>query len=280
MGALAEDGIVDLHATDKSLPDHTLLLLNQGRDALDRVRDAMQDAEYVLKPDVIEWHPPVYPGRYLDFYAFEEHTRTARAKRGLDVVPEWYEIPAYYNGNHRAFIGHGHEVRFPPEETKRDFELELAIVIGKPTRDVDEADALDHVAGYSILNDWSARATQVEFMKIGLGPAKGKDFATGLGPVLVIPDPDDPFDPTGPVRMQARVNGETWADNDLATIHHPVAKLVSYASEGQTLLPGDVLGTGTVGGGCGFELDRYLSPGDEVELEIDGIGVLRNRVAA
>lgn len=278
--AVLRDGRVhDLVELDPTLPTHATTFLALGEDAVDRARDALENAGAGLDPDSIAWRPPVQPGRYLDFYSFEQHVATARAKRGLEVVPEWYEIPVYYNGNHRAMLGHGEPVAFPRGETRRDFELELAAVIGRKCRDVpvDEADAC--IAGYTILNDWSARDAQVRFMKVGLGPAKGKDFANSLGPVVVIPDQDDRIDPRD-LRMRARVNGETWTDANSGSGHYTFAQMVAYAAEGVTLLPGDVLGSGTVGGGCGFELDRYLEPGDEVELEVDGVGVLANAVAS
>lgn len=278
--AVLRDGkIIDLADVDPTIPTHAATFLAMGELAMDKARDALDESGFTGVDQIAEWRPPVAPGRYMDFYAFEQHVRTCRAKRGLDVVPTWYDIPVYYNGNHRAMLGHEEPVHFPAGETRRDFELELGIVIGTRARNVSPEDALDHVAGYTVLNDWSARDLQVEFMKVGLGPARGKDFATSLGPVLVLPDDDDPVDPSS-MRMQARVNGETWADNDAGTIHHPVERIISYASQDQTLLPGDVLGSGTVGGGCGFELDRYLEPGDVVELEIDGIGILRNTVAS
>ena len=155
-----------------------------------------------------------------------------------------------------------------------DYELELACVIGKEGTDISEDGAAAHVGGYTVMNDWSARDIQMEEMSVGLGPAKGKDFATSLGPWLVTPDEFNPAD----ARMTARINGEVWSDGNIGQIHWSFAQMIAHASMDETLYPGDVLGSGTVGGGCGLELDRWLQSGDVVELEVEGIGVLRNRV--
>lgn len=276
---LVDDRVVDLADTDPAIPTHMRTLLALGEPGLEMVREARDEAGPGLSLDEVTLRPPVMPGRFLDFYAFEEHVKTARGKRGLDVVPEWYEVPAYYNGNHRAMLASGEPVRFPSGETRRDYELELAAVIGRKVPG-DDADAIRQgIVGYSILNDWSARAQQAVYMKIGLGPSRSKDFATSLGPVIVVPDAEDPLDPAD-LRMRARVNGETWSDNNSSTMHHGFEALVRFAAEAHTLLPGDVLGSGTVGGGCGLEQDRFLEPGDQVELEVDGIGVLANPVAS
>lgn len=277
LAALVDGRVHDLNDLDATLPTHATTFLAMGDDALERARDALEEMGPGQDPEMLEFRPPVQPGRYLDFYSFEQHVATSRAKRGLKVVPEWYEVPVYYNGNHRAMLGHKEPVRFPAREKRRDFELELAAVVGTKVRDLSAEKAESHIAGYTILNDWSARDLQVHFMKVGLGPAKGKDFANSLGPVLVIPDSDDRLDPRD-LRMRAFVNDECWTDNNSGTGHYTFGQMLAYAAEGVTLLPGDVLGSGTVGGGCGFELDRYLSPGDEVRLEVDGIGALVSTV--
>lgn len=280
--------VVDLaHAATKlchlNLPDTTLALLQADPglkltrrvfEALNSTQSGEQTPGFELAD--IQLCPPVmFPGAMLDFYTFEQHVATCRAKRGLEVVPEWYQYPVYYNGNPRALIGHGADVVFPKGESKRDYELELAIVIGKEGRDIPVEKAEEYIAGYTILNDWSARAIQAEVMKIGLGPAKGKDFASSLGPVLVTPDEiGEPRNLT----MLARVNGETWSRGNSGSSFYTFAQMIAFASEGVTLYPGDLLGSGTVGTGCGLELDRFLQPGDSVELEIEKIGILANRV--
>ena len=220
--------------------------------------------------------PPVeHPGAFLDFYTFEEHVRTARKKRGLDIVPEWYECPVWYNGSTRCFSGDGTTVYFPKHENKKDYELELAIVIKRPCHRVSAEEASDYIGAYTIVNDFSARQVQEKIMKVGLGPAKAKDFNTGLGPWLVtpaeIPDPRN-------LTMRAWVNGELWSEGNSGASHFTFADMIAFASQDQTLYPGDILASGTVGTGCGLELDRFLKSGDKVELEIEHIGRLTHWV--
>lgn len=218
------------------------------------------------------------PGAFLDFYAFEEHVRRARAKRGLEIVPEWFRYPVYYRSNQRAMLGPGSTVLFPASESKMDYELELAAVLGASVESPDPAEAEAAIAGFCLLNDWSARAIQAEVMKVGLGPSKGKDFATSLGPWLVTVD--ELGDP-GQLELEARVNGEQWSRGLFGKMHWSWGEMVAFAAEGVRLEPGDVIGSGTIGGGCGLELGRFLDPGDVVEL--DGgptLGVLRGTVAA
>jgi 2-keto-4-pentenoate hydratase/2-oxohepta-3-ene-1,7-dioic acid hydratase in catechol pathway len=188
---------------------------------------------------------------------------------------EWYEIPVYYKSAHWSIVGPGEEVLWPAFTEKFDYELELAAVIGRPGRNIPESSAREYIAGYTIMNDFSARDMQRKEMKVRLGPAKGKDFATGLGPVIVTPDElGDPYS----LNMTARVNGETWSKGNSGSIHYSFEQMIAFASLDETLQPGDVIGSGTVGGGCGLELDRWVKPGDIIELEIEKIGVLRNTV--
>jgi fumarylacetoacetate (FAA) hydrolase len=219
--------------------------------------------------------PVVGVGAFLDFYAFEEHVRQARKRRGLEVPPEWYRYPVYYRSNQRSFVGHREDVHFPPGEGRMDYELELAAVLGAPLDSPTPEQAGAAIAGFCLLNDWSARAVQAEVMKVGLGPAKGKDFATSLGPWLVTADELDP----ATVTLEAWVNGERWSRGRVADMRWSFGELIAFAGEGVRFEPGDVFGSGTVGGGCGLELDRFLAPGDLVEL--DGgpaLGVLANTV--
>ncbi|HEX3267686.1 MAG TPA: fumarylacetoacetate hydrolase family protein [Gaiellaceae bacterium] len=211
--------------------------------------------------------PIPQPPSVRDFYAFEQHVATARASRGLEVPPEWYGQPVFYFSNPAAIFGPDEEITFPSSSAEWDYELEVAAVIGTEGR----------IAGYTILNDWSARDLQRAEMTVGLGPAKGKDFATSLGPVVVTPDELGDFR----LEMVARVNGEERSRGNLGDIHWPFEELATHAAESTRLLPGDVLGSGTVGTGCILEQGdgRWLRPGDEVELEVERLGVLRNRVA-
>lgn len=212
-----------------------------------------------------------------DFIAFEDHIAATSKKRGQPVPPEWYKAPVYYKGNHRTIIGPDEDLPWPLDTTKLDYELELACVIGRKGKNIPEREAQDYIAGYTIMNDFSARDVQFQEMACRLGPAKGKDFATALGPCLVTPDE---IVDLGALTMTARVNGEEWSRGRFGTIHWSFPQMIAHVSRGEMIYPGDVFGSGTVGGGCGLEMDRYLKPGDVVELEIQPIGVLRTRVVA
>jgi fumarylacetoacetate (FAA) hydrolase len=227
---------------------------------------ARRHAEYALAE--VDLRPPVLrPPSVRDFYAFEQHVKTARASRGQDVPGEWYELPVFYFSNPAAIYGPEDEIPFPPESTERDYELEVAAIIG----------AEQQIGGFTIMNDWSARDLQRAEMKVGLGPSKGKDFATSLGPIVVTPDE---FVGTS-ATMVARVNGEERSRGELADMHHSWEAIVAHARRNTRLRAGDVLGSGTVGSGCILEHGdgRWLQSGDVVELEVEGIGALRNRVA-
>ena len=224
--------------------------------------------------DEVVFLPPVEATSLRDFIAFEEHIRVVRGRRGADIPPAWYKMPVYYKGNYRSLLGHEQLLTWPRYSQRMDYELELACVIGKEGIDIDADGAEAYIGGYTVMNDWSTRDIQMEEMSVGLGPAKGKDFATSLGPWLVTPDEFNPTD----ARMTARINGETWSDGNIGQIHWSFPQMIAHASMDETLYPGDLIGSGTVGSGCGLELDRWLQAGDVVELEVEGIGTLRNRV--
>lgn len=215
------------------------------------------------------------PPSLRDFLAFEDHIAATSKKRGQPIPPEWYKAPVYYKGNHRTIIGPEEDLPWPLETKKLDYELELACVIGRKGKDISEQQASDYIAAYTIMNDFSARDVQFEEMACRLGPAKGKDFATAIGPCLVTPDeiPD-----LNALIMIARVNGKTWSKGRFGTIHWSFPQMIAHVSRGEAIYPGDLFGSGTVGGGCGLEMDRYLNPGDVVELEIQPIGVLKTRI--
>jgi len=221
--------------------------------------------------------PLTNPPSLRDFIAFEDHIAATSKKRGQPIPPEWYKAPVYYKGNHRTIIGPDQALSWPLNTTKLDYELELACVIGRKGSDVSERDALDYIAGYTIMNDFSARDIQFQEMACRLGPAKGKDFATAIGPCIVTPDEIPDLDS---LRMIARVNGEVWSSGRFGGIHWSFGQMIEHVSRGEMIYPGDLFGSGTVGGGCGLELDRYLKPGDVVELEIQPIGILRTQVIA
>jgi fumarylacetoacetate (FAA) hydrolase len=226
---------------------------------------ARHHAEFALAD--VDLRPPVlHPPSVRDFYAFEQHVKAARALRNQEVPPEWYELPVFYFSNPAAIYGPEDEIPYPEGTRALDYELEVAAIIG----------AEGTIGGFTVMNDWSARDLQAAEMKVGLGPAKGKDFATSLGPFVVTPDE---FDGTSGT-MVARVNGEERSRGNLADMYHSWAAVVAHAARNTKLLPGDVLGSGTVGSGCILEHGdgRWLQPGDVVELEVQGIGTLRNRV--
>ena len=213
-------------------------------------------------------YPDGRPPSIRDFMAFEEHVRNARALRGQEVPPAWYEIPVFYFTNPGAVYGDGEDIPMPSDTQMLDYELELACVIGADGRP----------EGFTIMNDFSARDLQFREMPVGLGPAKGKDFATALGPVLVSPDE---LPPDLDMRAVARVNGEVRTDSRTGDIYHSWDRLIEAAARNTPgLIAGEVIGSGTVGRGCILEHGdgRWLARGDEIELEIEGIGVLRNRV--
>jgi fumarylacetoacetate (FAA) hydrolase len=223
-----------------------------------------------------------------DFYAFEQHVKSARSKRGLGMIPEWYEIPTFYFTNTSEIYGHDHPVPYPVGSQELDIELEIACVIGQEGKDIPVEEADQYIAGYTIMNDWSARDFQRKDMKLNLGPGKGKDFATSLGPWLVTPDElaarrtgqgaSERYDMT----MIARINGREISRGNFNQIYYSFPQMIAWASRNARLRVGDVLGSGTVGTGCilelGTEVHPWLQRGDVVELEIDGIGVLRNRI--
>ncbi len=236
----------------------------------------LRGATLLFDPSSVRLRAPLpWPPSIRDFYAFEQHVKKGFEKRGEPMPQEWYDIPVYYKSAHWSVVGPGDDVHWPSFTEKFDYELELAVVIGRQGSNIPEAKAKEFIAGYTIMNDFRARDIQKKEMKVRLGPAKGKDFATGFGPVLVTPDEiDDPYN----LRMSARVNGEVWSEGNSRSIHHSFETMIAFASLEETLYPGDIIGSGTVGTGCGLELDRWVKPGDVIELEIEKIGILRNRV--
>ena len=280
-GAVTARGIVDLNSADPRLPSTVLGILEAG--ALDDARQAVETAlspggvqQAFLDPAKVRLRTPIArPPSVRDFYAFEAHVKKGFEKRGEPMPKEWYEIPVYYRSGNHNIIGTDEDVLWPRFTEKFDYELELAAVIGKRGTNISAADAGPCIAGYMVMNDFSARDIQKREMKVRLGPAKGKDWCTALGPVLVTSDElGDPYNLT----MTARVNGEEWSRGNSGTIYWKFEQMIEFLTQDDTVFPGDVIGSGTVGTGCGLELDRWVQPGDVMELEIEKIGVLRNRV--
>jgi fumarylacetoacetate (FAA) hydrolase len=273
----------------------------EARPAADAIVQSFQDRElpavfdgrvltHALR-DVALRAPIPRPPSMRDGYAFRQHVETARRNRGLEMIPEFDQFPVYYFTNHHGVVGPG-DVHVRPAHTERlDFELEAAIVVGRGGRNLSIAQADQAIFGMTIMNDWSARALQMEEMKLNLGPAKGKDFATSLGPWLVTidelaarataTDRGRVFD----MAMEASVNGEKLSRGNVKDMSFTFAQILERASYGVDLVPGDVVGSGTCGTGCLLELngskitkDLWLKPGDRVILTIEGLGALENRI--
>lgn len=220
---------------------------------------------------------PLRPRSMRDFLSFRGHMEAASTELGRPIPPDWESVPGYYKALPDTVIGPDQTIPWPAYTDKLDHELELACIIGKPGRDISTDDALDHVFGWTIWNDVSARDVQARELPIGLGPGKAKDWdgSNVLGPCIVTADEIDGTD----LRMSVRVNGELWGEDSSANMHHDFRDLIAYASQAQTLHPGELLGSGTAAGGSGFELGRWLAPGDLIQMEIAGIGVLTNAVS-
>lgn len=243
--------------------------------------------------------PVPFPTSCRDGYAFRQHVAAARRNRGLEMIPQFDEHPIFYFTNHHSITGPGTLLLMPDHFQKLDFELEVAIVICKGGRNIRAEDAHDYIGGLMIMNDWSARRLQMEEMLLNLGPAKGKDFATSIGPWLVTLDelkeretaPKEGHRGTAwNLEMTCKVNGVEVSRGNLADMDWTFAEIIERASYGVDLFSGDIIGSGTVGTGCFLELngtgkladpeykEQWLQPGDEVEMEIAGLGILKNRV--
>lgn len=221
--------------------------------------------------------PVPRPPLLRDFMAFELHLKNIYPRLGRDIPPEWYNLPVYYKGNPGSVGAHGEAIAFPSYAEELDFEFELAFVIGQGGRNIPRERAHEHIYGFTIYNDFSARAIQTREMTVGLGPAKGKDFghAHVLGPYLVTADEvGDPYN----LAMTARVNGEVWCEANSGSAHWKFADMIAHASLEEELYPGEVFGSGTVGWGSGAERGTMLKRGDLVELDVTGLGTLTNRV--
>jgi 2-keto-4-pentenoate hydratase/2-oxohepta-3-ene-1,7-dioic acid hydratase in catechol pathway len=301
LGAVVDERIIDLNfacaaylarsnqsacqrMADAIVPDSMRRFLEGGAIALSMARRAMRTASgegprgerlvYTLN-EIRLLAPIPDPASIRDFYAFEQHVKKGFDTRGEPMPQEWYEMPVYYQTGHHHVIGTGSDAPWPSFTEKFDYELELAAVIGKQGRNIPAERAREYIAGFTVMNDFSARDIQRREMKVRLGPAKGKHWCTALGPWLVTRDEiGDPYNLT----MTARVNGEEWSRGNSGSIYWNFEQMIEFLSQDDTIYPGDVIGSGTVGAGCGLELDRWVKRGDVMELEIEKIGVLRNRV--
>lgn len=306
IGWLAEDGVVAMQLADPRLP-HDMLTFIDGHEQYFEIIESLGVIAPHYELSEVKLLPPLpNPRSFRDFIGFEQHMLNATKSFGHTLGEVWYDMPIFYFTNHQAVIGPDDEVKRPAKETKLDLELEMAVVIGKKGKNIEAAAADEYIFGYTVFNDWTARAIQkVEMGGPPLGPHKGKDFANSIGPYLVTKDefeqyrctladsifPEHLRKPATPettrdrfdVKMTAKINGETICTGNYNTVYWTFPEQIQRASEnGVTLMPGDILGSGTVGWGSlienNFSVHRPIEPGDVVELEIEGIGVLRNTV--
>ena len=281
-GALIDDGrsVVELQAPS------VLAIVEGGQNALDRAAETLKrpprEAVFPLK-DVALLAPIPQPPQMRDFLCFEKHLVQAFAAvaklRGTEArVPGiWYERPLFYHPNRFNVCGTGADVPWPAYSERLDFELEFGCYIGRPGKDIPRERAREHIFGYTIFNDFSARDEQTKDMAGQLGPGKGKDFDNSnvMGPCLVTADE---IKNAYGLEMSVRVNGEEWGRGNSSEMHWKFEDCIAHVSRSETVHPGEFFGSGTVGNGCGLEQMKFLNPGDTVELEVEGIGILRNRV--
>jgi fumarylacetoacetate (FAA) hydrolase len=304
LGIVVNHEVYDLHTCDSQIPCNINEFLKGGNALMEKARQVEQQIslkQITIKPqEQYELLAPVpKPPSCRDGYAFRQHVASARKNRGAEMIKEFDQYPIFYFTNHLAIYGPGLIHCMPDHFNKLDFELEAAIVIGKPGRNIKAAEADSYIAGYTIMNDLSARALQMEEMLLNLGPAKGKDFATVIGPWLVTPDELEQYKVdakpghTGAsynLDMTCNVNGIQVSKGNMADMDWTFAEIIERASYGCDLYPGDVIGSGTVGTGCFLELNgtgllndptyktQWLQPGDKVEMEITGLGTLKNTI--
>lgn len=315
IGAIREDGnYVDLQRGSADLHGgrwHDALatmldLIEAGDEALDAAREVLSEAEHghrgawasIASGSVVLRTPLPQPPQIRDCLMFEDHLVNAYGKlretraamepdpeaalreyeeAGLYKVPDvWYELPIYYKANRNSVIGGEEDIIWPEYTESLDFELEYGAFLKQRIKNATPEEAANSIFGYAIFNDVSARDIQSREMQGQLGPSKGKDFDTGnvIGPCIVTADAVDPADMT----MIVRVNGKEWARGNSGTARWKFPDVIAYMSKEETLVPGEFIGSGTVGGGCGLEYGELLKPGDVIELEVEGIGILRNRI--
>jgi 2-keto-4-pentenoate hydratase/2-oxohepta-3-ene-1,7-dioic acid hydratase in catechol pathway len=271
VGVLRDEAVVDA-----CFEGDMIAFIEAGERAFDGARGALAAHDAVAGARL---RAPLRPRTLRDFLTFPEHTERSRAVLGLGPVPQlWYEVPAYYKGLPDTVIGPGEEIPWPAYSDQLDQELELACVIGRPGRDIARDHWRAHVFGWTIWNDMSARDTQARELPLGMGPGKAKDWdgSNVLGPCIATADECDGAD----LAMALSINGVERTRARSSQMHHDFGDLLAYASLDCTLRAGEVIGSGTAPGGAGIETGQYLSPGDLIEMEIEGIGVLSNRVGA
>ncbi len=304
LGIFVNGHIYNLNSCDKLIPDNMNEFLSGGEELMDRakkINEEIKSRKLEAKEEVFyELIAPVpHPTSCRDGYAFRQHVAAARKNRKAEMIPEFDQYPIFYFTNHNAIQGAGEIECMPDHFEKLDFELEAAVVIGKKGRNIRAHEADSFIAGYMIMNDMSARTLQMEEMALNLGPAKGKDFCTVIGPWLVTPDELEKYKvPAKPghtgnaydLKMKCLVNGLEVSGGKLADMDWTFAEIIERCAYGADILPGDVIGSGTVGTGCFLELNgtgllnnpnyitQWLKDGDIVEMEITGLGILSNTI--
>ncbi|MET4080361.1 fumarylacetoacetate (FAA) hydrolase [Pedobacter sp. UYP30] len=304
LGIYLNGHIYNLNSCDKLIPDNMNAFLQGGEDLMERakqinekIREGFLDAKEEVFYEILA--PVPNPPSCRDAYTFKQHVETSRKNRGVAMIAEFDEYPVFYFTNHNAIVGTGEISCMLDHFEQLDFELELAVVVGKRGKNILAAEADEYIAGFMIMNDLSARRLQMEEMKLNLGPAKGKDFATAIGPWLVTPDELESFKVAAKnnhvgnvydLKMTCRVNGQLVSSGTAADMNWTFAELIERCAYGVELLPGDIIGSGTVGTGCFLELNgtgklndanykpQWLMPGDVVEMEITGLGALTNTI--
>lgn len=304
LGIFVNGHIYNLNSCHKLIPDDMNAFLAGGEPLMERAKQVNRDIlDGKLQPKEEVFYellaPVPHPTSCRDGYAFRQHVAAARRNRKVDMIAEFDQYPIFYFTNHNAIQGPGEIECMPDHFQKLDFELEVAVVIGKKGRNIKAAEADEYIAGYTIMNDMSARTLQMEEMLLNLGPAKGKDFSTVIGPWLVTPDELEPYKVAAKenhvgnaynLSMTCKVNGIEVSSGNMADMDWTFAEIIERCAYGVDILPGDVIGSGTVGTGCFLELNgtgllndpnyqvQWLQPGDHVEMEITGLGALSNNI--
>lgn len=271
-----------------AIPSDMVAFIQNGPAALAAARSALawaadratgvDGATLVFATDAVQLLAPIpRPPLIRDFMAFEQHLQNIYPKLGRDIPPEWYNMPVYYKGNPSAVGANGDGIPMPAYATNMDFEFEFAAVIGKGGTNIARENAASHIFGFMLYNDFSAREIQQREMSVGLGPAKGKDFERGhvFGPWLVTVDEIADIYGLG---MKAEVNGGVWCETSTSTMHWRFEQMIAHASMNERIVPGEIFGSGTAGGGSAAEVGKSLARGDEVTISIEGLGTLRNRI--
>ncbi|MDA1001034.1 MAG: fumarylacetoacetate hydrolase family protein [bacterium] len=274
---------------DAILPADMLALAGAGPGALEAAESALEfllenpeaqgprGEQLIYRPDEIRLLAPIpNPPLIRGFAGFERHLKKTFGMMGLEIPQTWYERPLAFKSSTAHMAAADEVVPWPSYTDKMDFELEFCAVLGQPGRDIPEEKAADHILGYAILNDWSARDAQTGEMQMSVGPYKGKDWCWSFGPWIVTKD--ELPDPTS-IPMAARINGETWIEATPGEMYWTFEQMISYTSRDENLRTGDLFGSGTVPGGCGMEIDRWIQPGDLVEIDMGPLGIMRNRLS-